>query len=251
MGSPAHTPGPQPSPLADHATGPGCAADYCPPVNANSGEKLTLHRHPERGRPERAELDAILDAHPVGTLSTVVDGRPWVVPMLFARDGDRLILHGSTGAGALRQVAAGSPAALCVTLLDGVVVAGSTFACSANYRSAVVHGTLTPLQGPEKAQALDALSDRLIPGRVGEVRAMTDKELAATLAMTLPIVDGQWIAKVRTGPPGSPEPGGGVWEGVVPVRLTADDPQPAPWITDQAVPDSVARLRVGLWEGAD
>ena len=47
-----------------------------------------LGRHAERGRTERAELDALLDEVLAGTLSTVVDGRPWVVPMLFARDGD-------------------------------------------------------------------------------------------------------------------------------------------------------------------
>lgn len=217
-------------------------------VEPDRSNRLT--RHPERARTGRAELDALLDAQPVGTLATVVDGRPWVVPMLFARDGDRIILHGSTGAGALRQVAAGAPAALCVTLLDGVVVAASTFASSANYRSAVVHGPLTPLDGQPKREALDLLSNHVIPGRVGEVRAMTAKEVAATLAMSMPIVDGQWVVKVRTGPPGSDEAGSGAWEGVVPVRLVAGKPEPAPWITDEPVPDSVSRLRTRLWESS-
>ena len=83
---------------------------------------LSLHRHKERGSTERAALDAILDDVLAGTLSTVVDGRPWVVPMLFARDGDRILLHGSTGAGALRHVAAGTPAALAVIAVDALVV---------------------------------------------------------------------------------------------------------------------------------
>ena len=109
-----------------------------------------LGRHAERGRSERAALDALLDEVLAGTLSTVVDGRPWVVPMLFARDGDQVLLHGSTGAGALRQVAAGAPAVLSVTVVDGLVVAHTTFESSANYRSAVIHGELTPLGDAER-----------------------------------------------------------------------------------------------------
>ena len=74
--------------------GPGYAGRvrHDPPVER-------LGRHAERGRSEREALDALLDEVLAGTLSTVVDGRPWVVPMLFARDGDRVLLHGSTGAG--------------------------------------------------------------------------------------------------------------------------------------------------------
>ena len=67
-----------------------------------------LQRFPEQGVTDRAALDALLDSQWVGVLSCVVDGLPLAVPMLYARDGDRLLLHGSTGAGALRQVAAGA-----------------------------------------------------------------------------------------------------------------------------------------------
>ena len=96
--------------------------------------------------------------------------------MLFARQGDRILLHGSTGAGALRHVAAGAPAALAVIAVDALVVGHTTFDSSANYRSAVVHGSLTPLGDDERAVALDALSERILPGRTGEVRPMTRQE---------------------------------------------------------------------------
>ena len=64
-----------------------------------------LHRLPEYGVTDRAALDALLDSQWAGVLSTVADGAPLAVPMLYARDGDRVLLHGSTGAGALRAVA--------------------------------------------------------------------------------------------------------------------------------------------------
>lgn len=214
---------------------------------ARSVQRLT--RKPDRAHTDRDELDALLDDVLSGTLSTVVDGRPWVVPMLFARDGDRILLHGSTGAGALRHVAAGAPAALSVTVVDGLVVAHTTFESSANYRSAVVHGELVRLSGADRTSALDRISERLVPGRTAEVRPMLPKEEAATLAMALPITQGRWLLKVRSGQPSAPDEATSAWSGVVPFRIVAGDPQPAPWslAAGTPVPASVTALieRIG------
>ncbi len=196
----------------------------------------TLGRHVERAVAHREALDDLLDDVLAGTLSTVVDGRPWVVPMLFARDGDRVLLHGSTGAGALRQVASGAPAALCVVSVDGLVVAHSTFDSSANYRSAVIQGVLAPLSDADRARALERISERLIPGRTAEVRAMTRREEAATLAMELPLEDGQWLLKVRSGPPATPDEPTDAWCGVVPLRTVAGAPEPAEWTRSSGTP---------------
>ena len=195
-----------------------------------------LRRLTDRARSERADLDALRDEVLTGTLSTVVDGRPWVVPMLFARDGDRVLLHGSTGAGALRHVAAGAPAVFSVMVVDGLVVAHTTFDSSANYRSAVIHGVLTPLTGEDRETSLDRISERLIPGRTAEVRPMLPKEVAATLAMELPITVGQWVLKARSGGASVPDEETDAWSGVVPLRVVAGDPEPAPWSVEAATP---------------
>lgn len=155
----------------------------------------SIGREPERSRTDRADLYALLDEVPHGVLASVNDGSPWLVPMLFARDGDRILLHGSTGAGALRYVAAGEPVAFAVTSVDGIVVSYNTFHSSANYRSAVVNGVPQKLTGDEAWQALNTMSDRLVPGRTAEVRDMTKKEQASTPAIALPIEDGQWTMK--------------------------------------------------------
>jgi uncharacterized protein len=190
-----------------------------------------IHRHRERARSSRADLDAVLDAgHHVGSLSTVVDGRPWVVPMLYGRDGDRILLHGSVAAGALTQVAAGAPAALCVTHIDGWVYAHTLFDSSANYRSAVVHGALIPLSGDDAVAALTAISECLTPGRSAEVPPHTRKQVAATTALAMDITDGQWTVKVRDAGPSDPEdgePDPGLWTGVLPIVTAYRPPQPA------------------------
>lgn len=200
-----------------------------------------IRRHSERARTDRADLDAVLDDGFVGHLATVVDGEPWVVPMLYARDGGRILLHGSTGAGALRHVAAGAPVALSVTHVDGIVVAYNTFNSSANYRSAVVRGIPTPLTGGVKERALALLSDHVIPGRSAEVVANTAKAYAQTMAMALPIVDGSWTVKVRTGGPSTPEVETDAWTGVVPLRTHYGPVAPEPGAPSD-LPASVARL---------
>jgi len=207
-----------------------------------------IARHAERARQHRQDLYQVLDAgHQIGTLSTVMDGQPWVVPMLYARVGDRILLHGSTGAGALRHVAAGAPAALCVTHLDGWVYAHTLFDSSANYRSAVVHSELAVLTGKDAASALTDLSDRMLPGRSTEVPDHTRKQLAATQALAMNIVDGRWTVKVRQGGPGEPATSEqvppGLWTGVLPIRSVYGDPVPAPRVPDGLPPSpSIQRL---------
>ncbi len=199
-------------------------------------------RHPERASTARGDLDAVLDASVIGTLTTVADGRPLVVPMLYARDGDRVLLHGSTGAGALREAAAGAPVALCVAVLDGIVVAHTTFESSVNYRSAVVSGTCERLSGQEAKRALDVISDRVIPGRVAEVRATNAKERAATVVLSLPVLEGRWTVKARDAWSDVPDEPSGAWVGIVPVTTTYGEPRTAPFSPAQEVPASVRML---------
>ncbi len=201
---------------------------------------LPVSRHPERALAQRDALDHLLDDVLAGTLSVSVDGRAVVVPILFARDGDRVIVHGSTGAGVLRHLAGGAPVVLCVFALDGLVVAHSTFESSANYRSAVLQGVAEVLGGDARTTALERFSDRLLPGRTGEVQPTTAKERAATLTLALPIADGQWVLKTRTGQADPPEGPTDAWCGVVPLHTVAGPLQPAPWTSPGTpVPASV------------
>ena len=196
---------------------------------ADTKTSTRIRRHPERAREGRDDLDAVLDAgHHVGTLSTVVNGRPWVVPMLYARAGDQLLLHGSTGAGALRQVAAGAPAALSVTHIDAWVFAHTMFDASANYRSAVVHGHLKDVAREEAGDMLIRLVEIITPGRSAETPPHTRKHLAATAAITMDIAPGQWTVKIRDAEPGEPEPSEDydptLWTGLLPIQSVYGPP---------------------------
>ena len=146
-------------------------------------------RMPEKMSRDRAELDALLDSEIVGNVAYVHDdGTPGVLPTAVARHGDELIVHGSTGSRWMRLVS-GAPVAVSVTAVGGIVVARSAFESSLIYSSAVLFGSFRVLDGDDKAAALDAITEKLIPGRLAEVRPNSKKELAATLVLALPITE--------------------------------------------------------------
>ena len=190
-------------------------------------DETRIRRLPERQRTERAELYAILDAGLVAHVAFVRDGRPVVIPFLYARDGDSLVLHGSTGGG-LFLAPAGIEVSVGVTHVDGLVFARSVFDSSANYRSAVVHGRAVAVPAEEKEAALLVVSEHLMPGRWAEVRPSTRKELAATSVLRLGL--DRASVKVRAhGPSEEPDDGEdrAVWAGVLPLALVAGVPAPS------------------------
>ncbi|MGI5424444.1 pyridoxamine 5'-phosphate oxidase family protein [Streptomyces sp. CA-179760] len=189
-------------------------------------------RSPDRASYDRDLVHAILDEACVCHLGFVRDGAPVVLPTLFARAGERLYVHGSTGSRPLRaagQADPGLPVCLTVTHVDGLILARSAFHHSINYRSVVVHGVAHDVTDPEeKRQALDALVDHVVPGRAADSRPANRKELAATAVLRLDLAEVS--AKLRTGgvndePEDLSLPH---WAGVVPVRTTYGTPIPDP-----------------------
>jgi nitroimidazol reductase NimA-like FMN-containing flavoprotein (pyridoxamine 5'-phosphate oxidase superfamily) len=179
-------------------------------------DRTRVSRLRERQSTDRAELHALLDEALIAHVAVVRDGAAIVLPILFARDGDSLLLHGSSGGGLLRASARGALLTVSVTLVDGLVVARSTFDSSMNYRSAMILGEAVALEGEEKRRALDVLVDRLLPGRAAEVRPTTAREIAATLVLRMPL--GEASVKIRAaGPSDDAEHEDGVWAGVVPL----------------------------------
>ncbi len=188
----------------------------------------TRHRRaPKRGSHDRAVIDAVLDAAPVAHLGFADAGQPFVIPLLHARAGDEVLLHGSSASRAFRTLAAGAPVCLTVTLVDGLVLARSAFHHSMNYRSVVLLGRTRLVEGTEaKTAALEAFTEKLVPGRWAAVRAPSTQELKATKVLALPIDEAS--AKVRTGGPVDDEADYAldVWAGVVPLALTPSAPEP-------------------------
>lgn len=184
-------------------------------------------REPERGVYDREMVYRILDEGFICHVGFVVDGQPFVIPTSYGRSGDKLYIHGSAASRMLRNLDKGIPVCITVTLLDGLVLARSTFNHSMNYRSVVVLGTASVVQDPaEKLAALRTLSEHILPGRWAESRQPNEKELKATSALRVPIEE--FSAKVRQGPPIDDEEDYSfrTWAGVVPLETIAGTPIP-------------------------
>jgi uncharacterized protein len=205
-------------------------------------ELTRIRRESHRQVTEREALDSILDEALIAHVGIVRNDRPIVLPFACARDGNSVLLHGSTGSGLLR-VADGDDVCVTVTHIDGLVYARTTFDSSMRYRSAVVHGVARTVPEEEKDEALRVLSEHLFPGRTAEVRRSTPKELAATLVLRVPL--DRASVKAASGPPEvdpeDTEPKT-IWAGIIPLSTVAEAPMPYPDVEPGvAVPPSVSR----------
>ena len=192
----------------------------------SSTPRTALGRHRERGRTERDDLNAVLDAGLICHLGVIVNGVPRVLPTGYGRLGDLLYLHGSS---ANSSIMAGDGQEICVTVthLDGLVCARSVFNHSMNYRSAMVFGVARLVTDPaEQLRALRTITEHLVPGQWCYARQPSRKELAATSALALPLAEAS--VKIRAGGP-SDEPEDytlDMWAGVVPVTTGFGEPEP-------------------------
>jgi nitroimidazol reductase NimA-like FMN-containing flavoprotein (pyridoxamine 5'-phosphate oxidase superfamily) len=205
-------------------------------------DDVRVRRLATRAHYDRQTIDAILDAGMVAHVASLRDGLPVIVPMLYARDGDWLLLHGSPAGGTFRRARA-ADVCVAVTLLDSLVLARSAFHHSVDYRSVVVLGRAESVDEGERARSLEILTERLVPGRSASLRPMTREEVRQTALMRLSLEHAS--AKVRTGPPVDEEADYDrpVWAGVVPVSTRFGEPRPDPRLRpDIPLPDGIRAL---------
>lgn len=246
---PAPKPAPKPGPGAAPKPAPGMAPNQAPstaraavpdqcldpaprtvaatPLQPTA--RTSLRRSKERAATDREALDEVLLDGMFCHLGVVVDGVPLVLPTAYGVDLDRgpdgtLYLHGSVAA---RSMQAAGQQTVCVTIThaDGLVLARSAFHHSVNYRSAVIFGTPRPVTDPaEKLHGLNAIVDHLVPGRSRASRPPNRKELAATSVLALALTEAS--VKSRSGGASDDEADLDLpyWTGVIPLRLTADEP---------------------------
>jgi uncharacterized protein len=182
-------------------------------------------REAHRGVYDRETAYAILDEGFLCHVGFSIDRQPFVIPTLYGRQGDTLLLHGSAASRMLKQMKENLPVCVTVTLVDGLVLARSIFNQSMNYRSVVVLGKATLVDDPaQKLEALHLFSEHVIPGRWADVRRPNDRELKQTSVLRLPIEE--FSSKVRTGPAIDDEEDYSfpTWAGVVPLKMKSGEP---------------------------
>ena len=187
--------------------------------------RTTPSRLAKRAQYDAATIHPILDEALFCTVSFAVDGQPMAIPTAFARQDNRLYIHGSVGSHFIRAIEHGAPVCITVMLADGLVLAKSAFHHSVNYRSIVIFANAEKVDDePEKMNALALITDHLIPGRWNDLRPTTDSELRKTTVLRFSLAEAS--AKLRTGGPNDdPEDIGlPTWSGVIPLQTVRLEP---------------------------
>lgn len=192
----------------------------------NPGKKIKVNRIPERGFYDSDTINKIIDEALYCNISFVQDGRPFIIPTIHARMNDHLVFHGAKASRLLKQISGGEEIAVSITILDGLVLARSVFHHSMNYRSVVIFGKGKLIENKnEKLNALEAITNHILPGRWDDARKPNEKELNATSVVSLKIDEAS--AKIRSGPPKDEEEDYDlpVWAGVLPLSKTFAQPE--------------------------
>ncbi len=196
----------------------------------SNDSKYHVKRHDDREVFDRDAVNALLDSEYVAHVGFVDSdiNKPFVIPMAYARDNDRILLHGSTGSRLMMQLAKGAQICVTVTKLNAIIVAKSAFNSSMNYESVMIFGQGKRLEDSEKLAAMDLVTEGLIPGMVGYARPTTAKEAAGTMIIELPIE--KFSLKSRIGgvmdePEDKDLP---IWSGIIPLVRVNGEPITAP-----------------------
>lgn len=202
-------------------------------------DRTRVRRLPERGRYDRSEIDVIVDAAVIGHVAWVSNGQPYSTPTLVWREGDRLYWHGSSASRMLRAID-GQPVCVTVTHLDGLVMARSGLNHSVNYRSAMVLGTAHLVtDNAAKDASLEALFERLYPGRWATLRPMTPQERKATAVAWVDLDEASAKVRADINHDADGDETWPAWGGVIPVRTILGEPEPDAFTPDDMPPPAV------------
>ncbi|MGF1492576.1 MAG: pyridoxamine 5'-phosphate oxidase family protein [Microcoleaceae cyanobacterium] len=210
-------------------------------------DRSKVKRLSKRALHDRPTINQILDEALVVHVGFVVDHQPFVIPMSYGREDNRLYLHGSVASRMLKSPEQGIDVCVTATLLDGLVIARSLFHHSMNYRSVVLFGRATLVDDEaEKMHALKVLSEQIVPGQWEQARIPNPQEVKATTVLAFPIEEGS--AKVRSGGPvdDAQDYALPIWAGEVPLKLTAGTPIPDTKLSANiAVPENLLHYQRG------
>jgi len=198
-----------------------------------------IRRHPERAHYDRDTVFAILDAALMCHIGYVIDGKPYVTPTLFWREGERLYWHGSSASRMLRTQATGIPVCVTVSHVDALILARCAFRHSLNYRAVMAFGTAEIVTDPaEKQAAFNAFIERIYPGRTELMREITPQELKATTLMGMRIEEAS--AKIRAGGPLDLDTdyGADCWAGTLPITQVIGVPIADPIAPPHTAPET-------------
>lgn len=184
-------------------------------------------RYPKRASHDPEVIYPILDEALFCTMSFVYEGRVRSIPQSIVRLGDAVYFHASVGSHFFRSLAQLDEVCITVMLADDIVVAKTAFNHSVNYRSVVLWGKPEVIDDhDEKYAAFHQLTEKMVPDSWDYLRPMTDKEMAKTLAIKVPVTEAS--SKIRQGAPSPSGDDDPIWTGLIPIKPVRGKAVPGP-----------------------
>ncbi|MBJ7534153.1 pyridoxamine 5'-phosphate oxidase family protein [Rhodomicrobium vannielii ATCC 17100] len=198
------------------------------PNSTPPSARTTVNRYRWLAKYDKDTIHAILDAQPLCHVAFIHDGKPVVTPTMQWREGDRIYWHGAA-AGRAMKASTSAEVCLCVSILDGFVMARAAFNFNVNHRSVMVFGKAEQLTDrAEKERQLKRMVDGYVAGQWDRLRPVTEAEMNATTILSLSLDEAS--AKVRTGHPEDNDADYDfpAWAGTIPIRFDVGEPIPDP-----------------------
>ena len=159
-------------------------------VMLSQTKRTQINKSSKKAVFEKDVLHQIIDESMVAHVAISEESGPVVIPMLAWRVDNYVYIHGANNSRLLKNLKKGQQTCLTFTLFDGWVLARSAFHHSAHYRSAVVFGCFEIISSAvEKDELLNHFVEQIAPKRTEEVRLGSDKELAATVVLRIPLTE--------------------------------------------------------------
>jgi nitroimidazol reductase NimA-like FMN-containing flavoprotein (pyridoxamine 5'-phosphate oxidase superfamily) len=187
--------------------------------------RTEVRRKPQRGHYDSTTILAIVDAAFLCHIPFTDQGCTHCLPTACWRDGEFLYIHGANNSRLTNALLAGE-CSVCISHLDGLVMARSAFRHSMNYRSVVIYGQFVTVDAEkDKKIAMAAFLEHISPGRSAVARPPNAAELAGTRILRIPLAEA--AAKIRNwGVEDSAEDMNiPVWAGIIPLSTQARAPQ--------------------------
>jgi len=206
-------------------------------------DSLTPSRYASRGTTSNVPIREVLDQSLYCTISYCADSKPYALPTGFCVYENQLIVHGSVKSHFLEALLKAEDVCITTFIFDGLVLAASAFEHSVNYRSVVIFSKAIEIgDAAAKAKALEAFTEKYLPGRWPHLRPMTKGEMQATTVLAFDL--DRTSLKQRSGPPSknNDEWQQKVWMGVLPAKLNYGAPIPFEGQPAMPIPEHVNQV---------
>lgn len=200
-------------------------------------ERNTVRRYPNRGNYDMEKLIEVLNRNFIAQVSFQIEGQPFVIPMNYVNDDEFIYFHGSKDSRIINVLKKGTPVAISILEVCGVVIRRKVVDNSIHYVSAIIFGTgNTVNETHKKVQVFKSLMDRIAPGRWEDSVLPDHNDIDKVEVVSVRIED--FSIKINLDTSMNPDDLK-IWQGIIPIKTSYG---PARSYSKVKIPDYIMKI---------